>query len=326
MAFKDIAGNNRVKKILRLALKRNRLPNSMLFCGPEGVGKKQTALVLAKALNCERTRDDACEECSTCRAIQNRNFPDVIEIFPDGQDVKIDQIRFLRQIAFLKPMSGRKRVFIVAEAEKMNAEASNAFLKILEEPPLTSHILLVSHNPLLILPTIKSRCQILNFQPVSKEEIEIILKERGYGEEKAKIIALLVRGNLERALSVEWEDIQKKREEAWNFFSVLIRREESSLFIRKFAFSRRNQIREDLEQVLEMFSSFCRDFVLVKEKSSSGLFLNPDYEIKIRESEKLLSYEQTLKFMEEIDFALLALDRNLNPGLLVSSFYSQTTG
>jgi DNA polymerase III delta' subunit len=350
MAFQDIAGNNRVKKILKLALERQRVPNSMLFCGPEGVGKRKAAFVMAKALNCLNKRNDACDECENCRAIDNESFPDVLVI--DVKDLKVKQnsrqgesepdetddgktnrdtigigaMRGLKGIVYLRPMLGRKRVFIINEAEKMTEDAANSHLKILEEPPLFSHIILVSHNPALLLPTIKSRCQTLNFLPVAKEEIEQALRERGFEDEKARIMALLVHGNLEQAISQDWDAIQQKREGAWGLFRALIGREKTSLFLEKYAFQPRKVIKEDLEQTLELFSSFCRDFVLMKENGDPRLLFNPDYEPRLRESEPLLGFEQALKFLALIDLARASIDQHLNMSLLVSSFYSQVTG
>ena len=114
MGFKEVIGNSGVKKILHRALKQKKLPNSLLFAGPEGIGKKQTALVVAKALNCLKKTSDACEECTHCIAINNGNFPDVMVISPAKDVLKIDQMRLLKDTAYLKPMVGYKRVFIVA--------------------------------------------------------------------------------------------------------------------------------------------------------------------------------------------------------------------
>lgn len=326
MAFHDIAGNSRVKKILKLSLRRQRVPNSMLFCGPQGVGKRNAALTLAKALNCLEKTDDACEECLHCRAIQGGNFPDVIEIVAAGDFIKIDQMPIVKQLAYLKPMSGRRRVFLVDEAEKMNEESANSILKVLEEPPLFTHIILITDNPAFILQTVKSRCQVLSFSPVSKDEIEQALRDRGYEEEKARIMALLVRGNLEQALGLEWEEIQRRRQEAWELFQALISRGESSLFLRKYAFQKRKVVKEDLEQMLELFSSFCRDIVLMKDNGDPALLFNPDYESRIREGEKYLSYEQTLSTLDGIEVAMTSLGRNMNIGLLASALYSRMIG
>jgi DNA polymerase III delta' subunit len=263
MAFKDIVGQERVKKILRKALQKKKIPNSMLFSGPEGVGKEETALILAKAMNCERKKDDACEACASCKGINAGNFPDVMVIRPVGNVIKIEQMRTLKKIAYLKPMVGKRRVFILVEAGKMTEPAANSLLKVLEEPPLFSCVILVAHNPFLIMPTIKSRCQILNFPPVPRDDIEKELFEKGYEEDKARVISRLVHGNLKKAVNLDWEDVQARREQAWRLFVSLIKRENLALFLRNYAFSYKALIREEWEQILEMLSSFCRDSILI---------------------------------------------------------------
>jgi len=322
MTFQDISGNLGVKKILQKALRKGRMPNSLLFSGPEGVGKGDTALVLAKALNCEQLEDDSCEACPSCQAISGGKFPDVMNISAEGNAIKIEQIRFLKQAAYLRPMIGKKRVFIVSEAEKMTEEAANSFLKILEEPPNFAHIILVTHNPYLILPTIQSRCQVLNFSPVSREEMEKILMAKGYEREQANLIPLLVRGNLEQALSLEWEEVQSKRKQAWELFLSLLRKKEVSDSVKNYTTSKKSFVQEELEGIFEFFSSFCRDFILIKEKGDFSYLLNPDYKEEIQEEEKLMNLDQLMESLRQIDFALSALRKNLNVNLLVSSFFS----
>jgi len=312
MSFHNILGNRRAKKILSKALQRNRVPHSLLFVGPEGVGKMETALVVAKALNCLQKTDDACEECNSCEAINKKNFPDVMEIpLPKKnsqidqkkKDKQIDQIRDLKSTAYLKPMVGKKRVFIILDAEKRSEPASNAILKILEEPPSFSHIFLLTDNPYLILPTIKSRCQVLSFGPVFKEDIEKVLLEKGYAAEQARVISLVVRGNLKYALSLDWEELQEKRQKAWQVFIALIRKENASNFLKEFS-SSRNLGREEIEQTFEFLSSFCRDIVLIKEEGDSSVIMNPDYGQDLREASRLLSLEQALDFLSKIDYSL----------------------
>jgi len=322
MAFKDILGNSRVKKILRKALQKNKVPNSILFCGPRGIGKRDMALVLAKAMNCERKEDDACEVCPSCKAINAGNFPDVIEISPEKEVIQIDQMRMLRKIAYLKPMMGKRRVFVVVDADKMKEEAANSLLKILEEPPLFSYIILVAHNPFLIMSTIKSRCQVLNFSPISKEDIGKILVDKGYEEKKARIISLLVHGNLKQALSLEWEEVQDKRTKTWQLFLSLLRKGKVALFLRNYATSQRALVRDEWEQILEMLSSFCRDSILIKEKGDRRLLMNPDYEEEIRKEGSLMSLEGLMDCLTKIDYAIYGLEKNLNVNLLVSSFFS----
>jgi DNA polymerase-3 subunit delta' len=322
MAFKDILGNSRVKKILQKALQKNKVPNSMLFCGTRGIGKREMALVLAKAMNCERKKDDACEVCQSCKAINARNFPDVIEISPEKEVIQIDQMRMLRKIAYLKPMMGKKRVFVVVDADRMTEQAANSLLKVLEEPPLFSYIILVAHNPFLIMPTIKSRCQVLNFSPISKEDIGKTLVEKGYAQKKARIISLLVRGNLKQALALEWEDVQDKRTKAWELFLSLLRRGKVALFLRDYGSSQRALVRDEWEQVLEMLSSFCRDSILIKEGGDRRFLMNPDYEKEISKEGSPLSLEELMDCLTKIDYAIYGLGKNLNMNLLVSSFFS----
>ncbi len=326
MAFKEILGNSLVKKILKKALQKDKVPNSMLFCGPEGVGKEDMALELAKALNCKKKKDDACGECESCKAISKGNFPDAIVISPERNVLKIDQMRLLKRFAYLKPMRGKKRVFIVTDGEKMTEEAANSLLKILEEPPVFSHIILIAHNPYMILPTIKSRCQILSFLPISKEDIEKILTEKGYEEEKAKIISLLVRGNLKQAMSLEWEEVQRRRRQAWQLFLSLLKREKAARFLRSYTALGRDLVKEELGQIFEILSSFLRDFILIKGNGDLRHLMNPDYREEIEQAVKLLSLEESMDYLTRVDFTIYGLNNNLNVNLLVSSFFSNFMG
>ena len=321
MAFKDIVGNSGVKKILHRILRQKKLPNSLLFAGHEGIGKKETALVVAKALNCLKKSSDSCEECAHCRAINNGNFPDVMVISPAKDFLKIDQMRFLKDTAHLKPMAGHKRVFIVVEAEKMNDEASNSLLKILEEPPLFSHIILVTPNPYRLIPTIKSRCQVFQFSPIPKEEIQKALVDKGIQPEKAQILSLQVDGNLKLALSLDWEDVQSQRKKAWHLFLALHKRENAAPLLKQLSTSRKDA-REELKNTLEILASFCRDVILIKEKAKSGFLLNPDFEEDLEELARSVTQDQALDSLAEIDIAIASLRRNLNVNILVNSIFS----
>jgi DNA polymerase III delta' subunit len=322
MDFDNILGNSRVKKILRLALQKNRLPNSLLFYGPEGVGKRRLAFTLAEAVNCERRRDDACGECPTCLAISGGRFPDVQEIKPSGQVIRVDHVREMRQAAHMRPMVGRKRVFIISEADKMNDESSNTVLKILEEPPLFSHFILVTENPYLILPTIRSRCQVLQFMPVAREEIARALLEKGCPEDRAQIISLFVRGNLEEALGLNWDEVNNARREAWTLFLSIVKPDKPALFLTRYWFAQRNLIREDLKMTLEIMASYCRDLVLMKDKGDLSLLLNPDYAEELRALENSCSLEKCWEFLRRVDGAVSGLDKNLNMNLIGCAFHS----
>jgi DNA polymerase-3 subunit delta' len=321
MAFKDIVGNEGVKRILQKSLKHKKLPNSILFTGPEGIGKTEAALVVAKALNCLKRSSDACEDCAHCHAINHKNFPDVMMLSPAKEVLKIEQMRFLKEMAHLKPMAGRKRVFIVQDAEKMNEEASNSLLKVLEEPPSFSQIILVTPNPYRIIPTIKSRCQAFQFSPIPKEEIQKALIAKGIKPEKARILAQLVNGNLKQALSLEWDEVQMQRKQSWQVFLALLRKEKASPLLRQLSISR-GSIKEELEKILKILTTFCRDIILIKEKADTECLMNPDYEKGLREIELSMSLDQALGFLSSVDFALAGFRKNLNVNILLNSIFS----
>jgi len=321
MAFKDVAGNVRIKRILRLALERGRVPNSLLFCGPEGASKKAMALTLAKTLNCLNLTTDSCDACPSCDAIDKGVHPDVMVITAEKQEIKIEQTRLLKQMAYLRPMMAKKRVFIVVDAAEMSDAAANSLLKVLEEPPLHSHLILVTASPFLLFPTILSRCQTLAFSAIGREELEEILLARNFSMEQARILSLLVGGNLERALDLEWEEVQTLKEESWALFEALVSGDRSALFLERFG-ALAKAVQEEFGQTLELISSFVRDSLLLRLGGDPRFLLNPDFEPRLREAAAAWTVRRVLGVLEELDFVLTELPKNLNKGLLATTFFS----
>lgn len=323
MAFKHIEGNERAKRILKLALERGRLPNSLLFAGPEGVGKRRMALTLAKALNCLRLTADSCDACDSCRAIDEGRFPDVmvIDVKEEKKAVAIDQIRLLRHMAYLRPMAGKKRVFIIEDAEDMSTPAANSLLKVLEEPPPLSRIVLLAASPFLLLPTIRSRCRTLSFTAMTNEEVERVLRDHDRREDQARILALLARGNLRRALELDWEEVLVRKEGSWLLFEALLSGDRSSLFLDRFG-TLPKAVLEEFGETLELFSSFARDILLLKLGGDIRLLLNPDYEDRLRTASARWAVGQILSALAEFDFVLAELPKNLNKNLLAAALFS----
>lgn len=332
MAFADITGNDRVKHILRMALRRHRLPNSLLFSGPAGVGKTATAVTVAKALNCLTLEDDACDTCASCRAIGDAYqdpekqglAPDVmfVEIAENKKKIAIEQIRLLKQMAYLRPMTARVRVFIVRGADAMSEEASNSILKVLEEPPSASTLILVTEKPHLILPTIRSRCRILEFSLVAREEIARALVARGQPVDRANLFAFLSNGSLDNALDRDWDEVLEGRQEAWALFRALLAGGGGSDFLDRFAFVTRAMGGDDLRRTMELFASFARDVSLIKEGGAGRYLLNPDLEEELRAAAELGSLRRLQSCLASVDAALAGLDRNMNLNLLAAAFYS----
>jgi DNA polymerase III delta' subunit len=321
MAFKDVAGNLKIRKTLQLALERGRVPNSLIFSGPDGIGKKAMALTLAKTLNCLTLTTDSCDACSSCAAIDEGRHPDVMVLAAEVRDVKIEQTRLLKQMAALRPMTGKKRVFVIEDADKLNESSANSLLKILEEPPLFLHVVLVTASPFLLLPTIRSRCRTLAFSPVSREEIEEALLERDFGRDQARILSLLVDGNLERALELEWDEVRELKEESWALFEALASDDRPSLFLERFG-SLAKSVQDEFGRTMEVLSSFVRDILLLRLGGDPQFLLNPDLEDRLRGAAAAWPVRRVLGVLEETDFVLAELGRNMNKGLLASTFFS----
>ncbi|MCH7479331.1 MAG: DNA polymerase III subunit delta' [SAR324 cluster bacterium] len=169
MTFDDIQGQERVIATLRRMIAGGRIPSALLFAGPHNVGKRSTALALAKALNCPEGQGEACGQCPTCRKIGQGVHPDVLLVEPEGQFIRIDQVREVVGSLALNPFEAKKRVVVVAEAERMNPQAAHAFLKTLEEPPADTLIVLCATGAAQLLETIVSRCLPIRFAPLPEE-------------------------------------------------------------------------------------------------------------------------------------------------------------
>lgn len=173
--FENIIGNEEIKKILQDSVKRNQASHSYLFIGTEGIGKQMIAKEFAKMLLClgEIKYDN---QCKSCIEFDSQNHPDFFIIEPDGNAIKIEQIRQLQKRVQEKPIISEKKVYLINDAEKMTKEAQNCLLKTLEEPPEFSTIILIGNNENTFLSTIKSRCMILRFKTIENAQIRKYLE------------------------------------------------------------------------------------------------------------------------------------------------------
>lgn len=224
MPFSEFLGNSHCVATLRRALERNRVPHALLFSGPDAVGKRLLARHLALALNCETGAADWCGKCPQCRLIGLGNHPDVSIVEPQGQFIKIEQVRRLIQEASFEPFQGKFRVFVIDEAHRLHPTAANALLKILEEPPPRSKIILITAQPHALLPTVRSRCQLLRFSPLSETEIETVLTERcGMETKEAARRARLAEGSVGRAIALDLKRHETYSKWAASFLELSVR-------------------------------------------------------------------------------------------------------
>ncbi len=204
--FADVRGHERAREFLRTALAHDRLPHALLFAGADGIGKRTLALAFVARLQCEHDGEDACGECSSCRQIAAASHPDVqlLSVTPGKKEIGIDRIRDVKRFMQLQPLRGKAKVAIIDEAHLLTIPAQNALLKVLEEPPPRSFLLLVSSNPEALLATVRSRCQRLQFAPLPTDTVvEILTAAAEIDGAAARELALLAEGSPGRAQMLE---------------------------------------------------------------------------------------------------------------------------
>jgi len=269
MIFSEIAGHDREKELLERAIESGRVAHAYLFSGPSGIGKRTLAMAFAKAMNCAETEVGYCGHCRDCLAIESRNHGNVIEARPLDKDgapsstglIKIDRVREIIADLRFSVRRGR-RVVIIDEPHTFKKEAANAILKTLEEPPQGTVIILVSSMTRLLLPTIVSRCQRLNFRPLSVEAVrEFLISQRGVSPETAAIWARFSQGSLTRALMCSDSAAMEKRAEILEKLRSIGPRGERRLLAFAYELSKD----PDLDDVLEFMKTWYRDMALVRE-------------------------------------------------------------
>ena len=213
MAFPGILGHERVQGLLARALRLGRVPPALLFVGPSGVGKRMVALGLGRALLCETGGAFPCDRCSSCTRCLRGMHPDLFLVEALTKVIKIDQVREVVREIGSRPFEGRARAFVIDDAHELTEQAANALLKSLEEPAAKSHVVLVTAAPLALLPTVRSRCQLIRFGPLPTAVVEGHLQSvAGLDAEEAVLRAAAAGGSLGVALSLESQAYREVRD------------------------------------------------------------------------------------------------------------------
>ena len=210
MSFRDIYGHEKKIEIIQKTLAKKRIGHAYLFSGISAVGKRTLALEFIKALNCEKVDSlyNSCSECVSCRKIQRESHPDIFLLKADGQFIRIDAIREIQKRIKCKPLEARMRAFIIDDADKMNDQAANALLKMLEEPSPSNILILVTARPYALPSTILSRCQHMRFNPLSSEIVaKFLIQQMGMDKQRALLLAALSGGSIGNAMELNKEDI-----------------------------------------------------------------------------------------------------------------------
>ena len=318
MPFSDICGHDRIIEVLRRSLRRGKTAHSYLFEGVSGCGRKKTALTLIQALFCQVLPDDACGTCPSCRKIDGGNHPDIhlITPLPDKRDISVEQLRDMQHVLALRPYEAPRKVCIVDPAERMSVSAANSLLKTLEEPPGNALIILLTENAGMLLPTVRSRCQLIRFAPLSPEHVLSLLELGGMNLEAAAIVAPMSGGSLQKALELDNEALTLRRE------AVLSR--VTQLNIHKIAtvFDASEELsgnRDTTLELLDMLLSFFRDAVHLG--AGNGDIVNRSVRSAIESIAARRSFPRNLELLENIYETRRDVQRNANPKLALDQLF-----
>lgn len=340
MSFNEIIGQKEVKAILKKSLKKERIASAYLFSGPNGVGKTITSLNFAKAMNCKKHRTDSCSsgvsntKCPSCRKIDAFSHPDIKIIFPvpkkireeNGRNellqkgeihmyqksdvISIDDIRDIGKSLLMKPFEAKRRVVIVVDADTMTQEAQNSFLKVLEEPPQDTTIILTSSQPEKLFSTIVSRCQRINFKRLGREEVKgYLLEKGGLADEEADLICFLSNGSIKNANAFLYEDGKEERELLKN---IVIKRDYEKLS--------ETYSKDALKKFINFFLLLVRDIHIA---GTGEKLLNADIEDYIYSVHNQYSVKELKETVELLRNSLINISRNVNPELISNVIFNR---
>jgi len=267
----------------------------MLFAGEDGIGKKLFALEIARALNCRSPQGaEGCDNCPSCVRIGKFNYPQSNEsddwkgiIWTDHPDVGmvvapkrvllVEQMRLIEREANYRPYEGNARVFLIEDADKLNDPSANALLKVLEEPPHTSHIVLLTSRPVMLLPTIRSRCQMIRFSPLTADEIEAYLvKNKIASASEARIRARVARGSLGRAVAQDFDGFSAQRTAMLRVLQVLSVDEDRLQLLRSAEELNEAKYKDEYESRLDILETLIRDAWMLALHAPDESIVNQD--------------------------------------------------
>lgn len=325
MPFKSLIGNERIKKLLKRAVAEDRIGQGLIMSGHHGVGKRQYALALAQALNCERpVEGDACGTCLSCRKIESGEHPDVTTITrpPDKQFIVIEQMRDMSRNAQFRPYEGNRRVYIIDDAHRLRTEAANSILKILEEPPETSLIILVTPRPYMLLETIRSRCQILSFAPLTVSEMESYLKSNfKRPAQETQLLARLARGSIGRAMEIDLGVYSDNRKTMLELAEALTVSRDSIKLMNAGEYLSRKLDRPQFEDQMDVLMVIFQDVFHLKLGLSADSLTNVDIKDRLTRLAEGVSVEQITNLVDRFEQILRDLTVNINRQIALESLF-----
>ena len=271
MGFEEILGNEMVKDHFKKAIQNHKISHAYILTGEAGMGRKSIANAFAMTLLCEKGGSEPCMMCHSCKQVMSGNHPDLIYVTHEKPgSIGVDDVREqINDTIMIRPYSSYYKIYIVDEAEKMTVQAQNALLKTLEEPPEYGVIILMTSSLEALLPTIQSRCVLLNMRPVRDELVQKYLMEQlQVPDYRAKLCTAFARGNIGQAkLLASSEDFDRVREEAVTLLKYINEMEitELAAAVRKIT-----EYQLDMTDYLDILSVWYRDVLMFKAMNDAN--------------------------------------------------------
>jgi DNA polymerase-3 subunit delta' len=330
--FNAIIDQVKAVKLLATLVQKSAVPHALLFTGIDGVGKRTAARVLAMACNCLMGRTDVpaddrapadvpCGRCRSCRKIESGTHPDIISVQPINSIIRIAQVRQLCDTLALKPYEARQRVVIMSDAQALNPEAGNALLKILEEPPDRTLLILTARQTSDLLPTIVSRCQHIRFGPVSTANLKkLLIESKGLEENTAAVIAQLANGSVTKAFRLHRDNWTARRNWLLNELVTLV----SQPINLKLAWAAQlSRNKTQLDDSLEVLKVWLRDLIVFRY--SPEKIINKDLTDKVQYASQGVDIKALLAKIEAIGEAQKKIEANTNIRLTLETLVLQLT-
>ncbi len=311
--FKDIIGHEKIINHFQTAIKRGQVSHAYILEGEAGSGKKLLAKAFAQALECEDSSGDACNVCHSCMMAASGNHPDIIWVTHEKPNtISVADIRSqVNGDIGIKPYSGKYKIYIIDQAEKMNEQAQNALLKTIEEPPSYAVLILLASQTGNFLPTILSRCITLSLKPVKEERIrEYIRENTTLTKEEAEFCAGYSMGNLGKAMDLATNELRiEMKKECTGLLSRIHQMEiyEVIGYLKELS-----KYKEDIMEFLDMMLVWFHDILIIKTTKSADRVVFKDAFLFMNQIAEHMTYEGIHNVMCAFDKAKLRLRANVN--------------
>lgn len=316
--FKDVVGHRDIIGYIQDAVQQNKVSHAYILNGQRGSGKKMLAKLFAMTLQCESGKPEPCGECRSCLQANSGNQPDIITVKHEKPaSISVDDVRTqVNGDIMIKPYSSPYKIYIIPEADLMTAQAQNAILKTIEEPPEYAVIFLLTENADSLLPTIRSRCVMLKLRNIKDKLVKKYLMEQmQIPDYQADLCAAFAQGNIGRAIMLaKSEHFNEIKEEAIQLLKYI---DEMELHEIVSAIKEINKYKLEVADYLDIMTIWYRDVLLYKATKDVGGLVFGDQLKFIKEKAAKSSYEGLETILESIEKAKVRIKANVNFDLLM---------